>query len=215
MKRLLIWGAGDQGTVTLDCALSMKAYDKIDFLDFKEKGHREIPGYEIYHEIEEDPGRILRMYDEVIVASGDNKLRERKASILASMEITLATIVHPTAVVSRFAQVGAGTTVLAGAVIHTNAVVGRGCIINTGAIVEHDCRVEDFVNISPNVSMAGHTIIGGGSFLGIGSTVIDGILIGRETIVGAGAVVIRNIPDYAVVSGVPAEIKRWTANTDN
>ena len=44
MKHLLIWGAGDQGTVTLDCALAMKRYDRIDFLDMKEKGHRSIPG---------------------------------------------------------------------------------------------------------------------------------------------------------------------------
>ena len=38
MSRLLIWGAGDQGTVTLDCALAMKRYDRIDFLDIREKG---------------------------------------------------------------------------------------------------------------------------------------------------------------------------------
>ena len=42
MKKLLIWGAGDQGTVTLDCALAMNCYCKIDLLDIKEKGHREI-----------------------------------------------------------------------------------------------------------------------------------------------------------------------------
>ena len=44
MKKLLIWGAGDQGTVTLDCALAMNCYCKIDLLDIKEKGHREISG---------------------------------------------------------------------------------------------------------------------------------------------------------------------------
>ena len=50
MSRLLIWGAGDQGTVTLDCALATKRYDRIDFLDIREKGHREIAGYPIYRE---------------------------------------------------------------------------------------------------------------------------------------------------------------------
>lgn len=47
MKSLLIWGAGDQGTVTLDCALAMKQYDKIDFLEIKEKGHRIFPLYNL------------------------------------------------------------------------------------------------------------------------------------------------------------------------
>lgn len=50
MKKLLIWGAKDQGTVTAACALAMGIYDRIDFLDFKEKGHREILGHLIYEE---------------------------------------------------------------------------------------------------------------------------------------------------------------------
>lgn len=214
MKKLLIWGAGDQGTVTLDCALAMNKYDAIDLLDFKEKGCREIPGYVIYREKEVNLGHFLTRYDEVIVASGDNHLREMKITVLDSMEISLATIVHPTAVISPFAAISRGCTVLAGAVININASVGTGCIINTGAIVEHDCVIDDFVNISPKVSMAGHTKIGRKSFLGIGSTVIDDIEIGREAIVGAGAAVIRNIPDYAVAAGVPAEIKRWVVKAD-
>lgn len=37
MKKLLIWGAGDQGLVTLECALAMNAYEQIDFLEIKEK----------------------------------------------------------------------------------------------------------------------------------------------------------------------------------
>lgn len=207
MKKLLIWGAGDQGIVTLDCALAMKIYSKIDFLDFKEKGHREIPNYLIYREKEEILSKILQSYDEVIVATGDNGLREMKVSVLASMEISLATIIHPTAIISPFAKVSKGCTVLANAVINTNAFVGIGCIVNTAAVVEHDCIIEDFVNISPKASMAGHTRIGRKSFLGIGSTIIDDIEVGKEAIVGAGAVVIRNVPEHAVVVGVPAKIK--------
>lgn len=42
VKRLLIWGAGDQGIVTLDCALAMNRYSRIDFMELKEKGHRAI-----------------------------------------------------------------------------------------------------------------------------------------------------------------------------
>ena len=53
--------------------------------------------------------------------------------------------------------------------------------------------------------MAGHTEIGRKAYLGIGCTIIDDIRVGAETIVGAGAVVIRDIPDHAVVAGVPAK----------
>ena len=206
MKTLLIWGVGDQGTVTLDCALAMNIYSKIDLLDFKEKGHREIPGCTVYNERDIVLTKLLKCYDEIIVATGENTIREQKLSMLNSMGISIATLIHPTAVISPSAKVSRGSTVFANAVVHTNAAVGMGCIVNTAAIVEHDCVVENFVNISPKAAMAGHTRIGRKSFLGIGSTIIDGITIGKESVIGAGAVVIRDVPDGAVAVGVPARI---------
>ena len=87
--------------------------------------------------------QFLTAYDEVIVATGDNDLREYKLSILTLLTIPIATIVHPTAVISPFTEVGTGCTILANAVININAAIGQGCIINNGAIVEHDCIIGD------------------------------------------------------------------------
>lgn len=215
MQSLLIWGAGDQGTVTLDCALAMKKYAKIDFLDFKEKGHRKISDYLIYKEDEVPLNKIIHAYDEVIVATGSNDLRESKLSLLTAMGIPLATLIHPTAVISPFAKISKGCTVLPLAVVHTNASIGTGCIINTGVIVEHDCCIGDYVNISPKAAMAGHTKIGTKAFLGTGCTIINDITIGKETTIGAGAAVIHDIPDYAVAVGVPAKIIKQNKNLCN
>lgn len=206
MSRLLIWGTGDQGTVTLDCALLMKKYDTIDFLTIKEKESRSISHYKIYQEEDVCLTQFLKCYDEVIVATGNNDLREAKIDILRSLNIPLATIIHPTAFISPFAKVCGGTTVLANAVIHTNAKVDIGCIINTGVIVEHDCIIKEFVNISPQTAMAGHTEIGKKTFIGIGTTIIDDIKIGENVTVGGGAVVIHNIPNHVVIVGIPAKI---------
>lgn len=206
MNNLLIWGAGDQGTVTLDCALAMKQFDRIDFLDFKEKGHRQIPDCLIYEEKNVNLIEFLKEYGQVMVASGDNYLRQKKISILDSIGVPIGTIIHPTAVISPRARISKGCTVLANAVVNTNASVGVGCIINTGAIVEHDCIVEDFVNISPRAAMAGHTVIGAGTFIGTGAVIIDAINIGRDAVIGAGCVVIRDIPHRAVAVGVPARV---------
>lgn len=81
VKRLLIWGAGDQGIVTLDCALAMNRYSRIDFMELKEKGHRAIPEYLIRRE-DDGLDQVLKSYDEVIVATGCNELREKKISML-------------------------------------------------------------------------------------------------------------------------------------
>ena len=211
MKRLLIWGAGDQGIVTLDCALAMKRYSCIDFMELKEKGHRPIPGRRIFRE-EGNLWDVMKSYDEVSVATGSNDLREKKISRLKSLGIPLAVIIHPTAVISPLSRIEKGCTIHAAAVINAYASIGTGCIINTQADIEHDCAVEDYVNVCPKVSMAGHTIVGRKTFLGIGCTIIDGIRIGMEATVGAGAVVVRDVPDYAVVVGVPAKDIRKSAD---
>lgn len=206
MKKLLIWGAGDQGLVTLDCALAMGVYQHIDFLAHAQKGWRSITGYRIYQEEEVKLKKFLHGYDEVIVSTGDNHLRKRRIKDLQSWHIPLASLIHPAAIISPFAYIASGCTILAEAVIHTNAIVGTGCIINTGAIVEHDCVIEDYVNISPKAAMAGHTVIKESAFLGIGCTIVDEISVGIAAAVGAGAVVIRNVPDHAIVAGVPAKV---------
>ena len=186
MKKLLIWGAGDQGLVTLECALAMNAYEQINFLEIKEKGSRKIINHTVFKESEFD--KVVKLYDEVIVATGSNDLREEKIKMLLAFGIPLATIVHPTALISNI-----------------NTKVGIGCIVNNGAIIEHDCMVGNYVNICPKFAMAGHSSIGYKSYLGIGSTVIDDIRIGNRVTVGAGAVVVSNISDNIVAIGVPAK----------
>lgn len=204
MKKLLIWGAGDQGLVTLDCVLATNNYDYIDFLDFKERGHREIIGYQIYEEKDIDLKQLFDTYDEVIVATGNNDLREYKCSILKMMDVTMASIIHPSAVISPFAKIAEGCTVLANSVININASIDVGCIINNGAIVDHDCLVGEYVNICPNVSIAGHTRIGRKTFIGVGASIIDEIIVGDNVIIGAGSVVIHDISSYTTAVGVPA-----------
>ena len=158
MKKLLIWGAGDQGLVTLECALAMNAYEQIDFLEIKENGSRKIINHTVFKESEFD--KVVKLYDEVIVATGSNDLREEKIKMLLDFGIPLATIVHPTALISSFEKIVSGTTILANVIININTKVGIGCIVNNGAIIEHDCMVGNYVNICPKFAMAGHSSIG-------------------------------------------------------
>lgn len=187
-------------------------YEQIDFLDFKEKGHREIPGFTIYEEEKEDLHHFFKKYDEVIVATGENDLREKKVLQLIDMNIQLATMIHPTATISSYAKISQGCTILAHTAIKINAYIGMGCIVNTGAIIEHDCIVNNFVNICPAVAMAGHVVIGYKTFMGIASTVIDDVTIGENVTIGAGATVIGNIPDNSVAVGIPAKVIKVKTN---
>ncbi len=141
-----------------------------------------------------------------IVSIGDNKKRKKVVSIINSNYLK---VIHPQSIVSKYSQIFEGTVVMAGAIINPNSIIGKHCIINTGAIVEHDCIIEDFVHISPNASVAGNVKIGEGSQIGIGATIIQGITIGKWALIGAGSVIIENVPDYAVVVGVPGKIIKF------
>lgn len=207
MKKLLIWGANDQAMVTMDCAEMMKQYQNIEVMRMKEVSRCRNFHKPIYNEAEVDLEQFLPLFDEVIIATGDNYLREEKITILNKLKIPLATIIHPSAIISNYAKIEAGCTILAQSVIHTNAYVKTGCIINTGVVVEHDCIIHDCVNLCPNVSIAGHTEIGKRTYVGIGSTIIDQITIGNDVFVGAGSVVVKDILDDCLVMGVPAKIK--------
>jgi sugar O-acyltransferase (sialic acid O-acetyltransferase NeuD family) len=106
------------------------------------------------------------------------------------------TVVHPRAVVSGAAQLGAGSFVAATAVVAPAAVVGRSVIVNHGAVVDHDCVVGDFCHIAPKAALGGGVHIGRGVLVGSGATLRLGIRVGD--------VVVRDVPAGAVVMGVPA-----------
>jgi sugar O-acyltransferase (sialic acid O-acetyltransferase NeuD family) len=140
-----------------------------------------------------------------VVAIGNAKIREKILAQLHSNKIATPTLIHPSANVSKYAKVDDACVVMAGAVINAFTNVGKGCIVNSNAVVEHDCKLADFVHICPNSAVAGGTIIGERTWVGIGSSVRQMISIGADVLIGAGSVVVNDIPSGQTVVGVPAK----------
>jgi acetyltransferase EpsM len=138
-----------------------------------------------------------------IVTIGDNKTRKKNVEV-KNRKYGLA--IHPSAIISKRAEIGEGTVVMAGACINTGVVVGKHCIVNTNATIDHNCLLGDYVHVAPSAAMAGDVVVGEGSLIGIGAVVKPGIKIGNWCIIGAGAVVIRDVPDFTIVAGEPAKI---------
>lgn len=140
----------------------------------------------------------------VALAVGDNLARARLHGLLAGRGREVATLVHPSSVVSRSAELGAGTVVFATAVVNAEARVGPGAIINTGAIVEHDAVIGDFAHLSPNATLGGGARLGARAHVGLGAVVLPRVEIGDDARVGAGAVVRSTVAPGLTVIGVPA-----------
>ena len=94
---------------------------------------------------------------------------------------------------------------MANACINSSAKIGKHCIINTGAIIEHDNIIEDYVHISPQVALGGTIKVGENTHVGIGATVKNNIEICSNCIIGAGAVVVKDIIEKGTYVGVPAK----------
>ncbi|MDR3341335.1 MAG: acetyltransferase [Treponema sp.] len=205
MGHLLIVGTGGQGKVVLDCAKD--TYQKISFMtnDLHSQG---IEGYNIIYEQNISDEYILKTFDEIIVAIGNNNARLSLSLKYEIKGIKLATIIHASAVISESAQIGKGSVVFANSVINANAKIGKACIINTSTVIEHDCVLGDGVHISPNAAMGGTVNVGERTWICIGSSIANNIKIGKSSIVGAGAVVIKDVPDNVLVTGIPAQIKK-------
>ena len=202
LKNFAILGASGHGKVLADMA-ELLGWQNVVFFDDTwpqcvQNGHWSVVGStdELLAQISE--------FDGVVVGIGDNSVRLEKQALLESYTASIASLVHPNAQVSLHANIGNGTVVMAGAVINSDARVGDACIINTGAVVDHDCVLEAGVHISPNAALAGGVKVGQSAWVGIGASVRQLINIGANAVVGAGAVVVKDVPNTVTQVGNPA-----------
>jgi sugar O-acyltransferase (sialic acid O-acetyltransferase NeuD family) len=212
----VVWGGGGHGKVVADlvraCGHAVAGF--ID-ADAAKIGRTVDPGggtvvlreAEFLAGVGRDAG-LPDCADALALAIGDNAARQRGLAILE--RCVVPPLVHPSAVVSRWAAVGRGTVVFAGAIVNSDARIGAAVIVNSAAVVEHDCIVGDGAHVSPGAVLAGGVRVGERTWIGAGATVIQGVAIGADVTVGAGAVVIRDVPDGLTVAGVPARSIRRT-----
>lgn len=199
-----VFGAGGHGKVVLDVLLSENKYVIKGILDDAPQSDSlfEIP-------IKKNFNRKKLQARNCIVAIGDNAIRKK---IVTTLDTNFIMTIHPNAIVSKFAKIGPGTQIMAAAVVNPDAIIGNHCIINTGAIVEHDCKLEDYVHIAPNACLGGNVTVGEKTLVGIGANIIPNVKIGKNVSIGAGTVVLQDVPDNAVVVGVPARIIKYQEN---
>ena len=138
--------------------------------------------------------------------TGNTKPRQKLYDLAKNMGFDFVSAIHPSAVISPSAQIGAGVAIMADAVVNSDARLGNNVIINTRSVVEHDCVIGDHAHIATGALLAGGVVVGNGSHVGIGACVRQGIRIGNDAVVGAGAVVVDDVADNVVVAGNPARI---------
>lgn len=188
MKSIYVYGFSGHGKVVADVARAC-GYDEVIFLDdaSENKFSADLPKKDI------------------IIAIGDAKIREKLQNKVVNSGFNLATLIHPSAVISSSASIGEGVVVMPNATINAYAKIGRGTIINSGAVIEHECVVGEFAHICPRCAIAGAAKIGARVWLGIGSIVIQCVSIADDVFIGAGSVIVKNIGPCELAYGSPCK----------
>lgn len=143
----------------------------------------------------------------VVFAVANTTLRENLTTKLSGNKyLEFPNLIDPSVIYSDEIEWGIGNLICAGSVLTVNIKIGNYNIINPGCTIGHDTMLKNFVTIYPNVSVSGSVTIENNVEIGVGTKIIQGKRIGQKTIVGAGAVVVRDLPSSCVAVGVPAKV---------
>jgi sugar O-acyltransferase (sialic acid O-acetyltransferase NeuD family) len=191
--RLLIIGQGGHARVVSDAATSMGLIPQLATASTAD-------------EIEQI-ARSAKL-ERCIVAVGFNPQRVLHIAAVLSIGLTLTSVIHSTAFVSPSAVISGGVAILPGAIVNANAELDEGVIVNTRGSVDHDAALASCSSVGPSAALGGNVRIGICAFIGIGASVVHGRTVGDHAVIGAGAVVTRDIPALTVAYGIPARVVR-------
>ncbi|GII64102.1 putative acetyltransferase EpsM [Sphaerisporangium krabiense] len=186
------------------------------------------PTWDLLGHLDDDPAKQGALVDGVPVLAGSSEVFERKdarvvictasprdtasrariAARLGLPDERYATLVHPSASVSRSSAIGPGSIVLAQVVMTAAVAVGAHVCVMPHVTLTHDDVVEDHATIASGARFAGGVRVGRGAYIGAGALVRENLTIGRHALVGMGSVVTKNVPAQEVWAGVPAKFIR-------
>jgi acetyltransferase EpsM len=206
-ERLVIWGTSGHALVASDIVKLSKQYQVAAYIDDNESRWGQRFGRNVICGGRGQLASLLKKGISVIfVAIGDCAARTRVASFAQQKGFKLATLIHPRAILSPEALIGPGSLIAAGAVIGPGVRIGENVIVNTVASVGHECILGDGVHVGPGTHLGGEVKIGRTTWVGLGCNLKNQITLGANCIVGAGSLVLKDLPDDVLAYGVPAQV---------
>lgn len=142
--------------------------------------------------------------DEVFIcAIGVPAIKKRCSELLLGRQARFTTLIHRSAVVGDNVEMADGVILCPYAVVSANNRLGRGVAINLHSSVDHDACVDDWSQVNCHCDLTGAVQIGREVFIGSSVSIIPGVKVGDGAYIGAGSVVLRDVPPGAKVFGVP------------
>jgi sugar O-acyltransferase (sialic acid O-acetyltransferase NeuD family) len=215
MSELILVAASGLARELLTIVETSGACDVVGFLDDKPSlAGTSISDIPVLGSIED----VTRFPDAaLVVCAGRGRARQAIVDRLIGLGVTedrYATIIDPTVRVPRNCSIGAGTIVLAQCVLTADVSVGRHVVVMPHATLTHDDQVHDFATICAGVVLGGSVSVGQAAYLGMNASVRERLLIGADSTLGMGAVLLEDLPTGQTWGGAPARpLKRVKTET--
>lgn len=209
--RSVIVGAGTYGEVYL-AYLQEAGIEIVGFLDDNKELHgkfiKGVPvlgGTDLLESLKES-----HQIEAVYCPIGNNKLRVRILSKANMLGYSTPNFIHDSVLLSPNIKIGEkGVYILPRTVIMPYTKIDNHVMISMNAKIAHHSALKEGTFISTGVNFGASIIANKYSYIGISATIMTGVkTLGEDCLIGAGAVVIKDVPDKAVMAGVPAKVLR-------
>ncbi len=210
MKKIAIVGAGGFGReikmLINQINYNKPLFDLIGFYDDNMKAESNIDGYPILGKIND-----LNSIDfdlNIAIAIGDPQIKKEIVNKINNEKIYFPNLIHPKACFGdvEFNSLGKGCIITNGVIMTTNIKIGNFVTINLGCTIGHDVIIGNYSSFMPFVNISGEVQMKELVYVGTSATIINQIKIGQKSTIGAGAVIIRDVPDGATVVGNPGKV---------
>lgn len=210
MKKIAIFGAGGFGrevqNMIEDINLQSKQYEFIGYFDDGKIKGEIVNGYPVLGGIEDINNIDYELC--IAIAIGNSQIKQNIVKKITNNKVTYPTLIHPNAIIGNknFNQIGKGCIICAGVIITVNIEIKDFVILNLCCTVGHDTVIKSFCSFMPTVNISGEVIIDDCVYVGTGAKIINQLTIGKNSIIGSGAVVVNNLPENCTAVGVPAKV---------
>lgn len=142
--------------------------------------------------------------DIFLIAIGSPQMKSRISTRLVEVGGQFATVVHPSAVVSRTAKLGVGVVIGPQSYIATNSDLGNFSCVNSMSGIGHDAQLGPCCTVSSQVDIMGKVQLGERVFVGSGARILPNVKVQQGSKIGAGSIVVKNLKEDSSVFAQPA-----------